>query len=449
MKQSIFEELFQKRVGTVKPGLERMKRALDKIKDPVWDDQGYTILVGGTNGKGGTSSLLWALLRSGLKGNKKVGLFTSPHLVSYRERFSISGQSTQDQDIIDIWEKLKFQLGSLYEELSFFELSTLIAYRLFSAHNVYIRIYEVGLGGRLDSTNALDPNITIITSISRDHETYLGHDLLGILQEKLGICRQGVPLYWGNGGEIVKEPSCSPYMNEFCHKEKIPLTIYGDDFALNGFGLQLTDQLRCCLPDLFLSSPDYIQKNFALACQVYHDIQKSHYEMSKLHDVLADLPANPANAPALVGRFQRIYIHDVKVIVDVCHNPDGLAHFIANLRSFNLQPVALVSILNDKDYGTMLDMMQNFFTDMIFFGIDSERAVEPKNLDRRHQHIKYAKNFAAAFDLGKSMWLDLPQPWVICGSVLAVGKVFESIEKDPLQFTYNDILRGQWTMGVR
>lgn len=448
MNQSLFEELFNKKVGHIKPGLERMHKALNIVRDPDFDAEAQTILVGGTNGKGGTSGFLWTLLGQALKGRKKVGLFTSPHLVSYRERFSIFGQTIGDQDIIEIWKNLKNQLGALYEDLSFFELSTLIAYKLFAANNVYISIYEVGLGGRLDSTNALEPDITILTSISKDHELYLGSQLLGILKEKLGICRRGVPLYWGAGGEIMEDSSALAYIEQYCSDKSVPLISWGEDFFLQEDQLQMKDKVSHPLPKLLHKAPDYILKNFALAYQVALDLKKSHKEMSDLHGLLEPMGSMGVSAP-LVGRFQRLLLDDTKVIIDVCHNPDGLSKLISNLRALNIRPVALVSILKDKDHETMLDQMIHFFEDIIFFGMDEERSLKQENLHRRHRNIKYAKSFMAALALARTIWHDAPQPWVICGSILAVGKVFESIEKDPLQFTYNDVLCGSWSEGDR
>ena len=214
-----FEELFHKRQGSIKPGLDRIRKAYETLQRPA--DDAFNVLVAGTNGKGGTSGFLWMLLAS----SQQVGLFTSPHLRSFAERFQVSGMSLGEEDVYNSWKNLAGLLTESYDELSFFELSTLIAFDLFETSQTSCNIFEVGLGGRLDSTNVVEPSLSIVTSISRDHEEFLGSDLIHILKEKLGICRVGIPLFWGNSGEVLLTSDYQEHIISFA-KEKKNTVVY-------------------------------------------------------------------------------------------------------------------------------------------------------------------------------------------------------------------------------
>ena len=191
--------LFAKRANNIKPGLERIKKSYEFLGKPAGNIP--AVLIGGTNGKGSTSGFLWSLLAQSLSA---VGLYTSPHLMEWSERFQISGRQVDDQDAIALAQELESLLpADLYAELSFFELTTLIAFRLFEREQVAMQVLEVGLGGRWDASNVADPLLSVVVSVSLDHQEYLGQDLRQILREKLGIMRSGCPLFWGQSGEIT------------------------------------------------------------------------------------------------------------------------------------------------------------------------------------------------------------------------------------------------------
>lgn len=184
-----------RRVG-IKPGLRRMRRALAREGHP--DHKFDVITVAGTNGKGTVASLVAAILQAH---GARVGLYTSPHLMDIRERFRVDGGLLDRDDVADV-------LGDLLDsytgeptdgavELTFFEITTLAAASLFCAHEVDYAVFEVGLGGRLDAVNAMEPAISAITTIGRDHTRYLGDDLDEIAREKAGVFRGGIPAVVG------------------------------------------------------------------------------------------------------------------------------------------------------------------------------------------------------------------------------------------------------------
>ena len=168
-------------------GLGRTERALALLQDP---HRSYpTIHVGGTNGKGSVAAVLASVLAHS---GKRVGLYTSPHLCSFRERFQIEGRPVSLPDLLEAGEEIREPLSEL--GLTFFEAATVLAFHLFSRARVDVALVEVGLGGRLDSTNVIQPRVTAITNVAMDHHEYLGNTLPEIAGEKAGIIKAGVPV---------------------------------------------------------------------------------------------------------------------------------------------------------------------------------------------------------------------------------------------------------------
>ena len=257
-----FEKLFMKRLGAIKPGLGRMKSASEVMGNP--SQNAHNILVGGTNGKGGCSAFLWSLLAT-----RRVGLFTSPHLVSFTERMQVSGENIDELQLSEVHEQLQTKLGDGYEDLSFFEVATLMAYQLFHQKNCQFNVMEVGLGGRWDCTNIVEPEASIICSISRDHEQFLGSDLKGILQEKLGICRPHVPLFWGASGEVLESQEALDYLEEHTKEKNIPLHSWGVNFGIDGdrffCGNKADEESYSTFPKILDTAPSFIRRNFVVA----------------------------------------------------------------------------------------------------------------------------------------------------------------------------------------
>ncbi|RVU48870.1 hypothetical protein EA187_05425 [Lujinxingia sediminis] len=188
--------LFEQNRFTIKLGLERMRAAFRAEGHP--EQCAPAIVVAGTNGKGTVASSLGAILGAhGLR----VGLYTSPHLVGFEERFRVGGVPLTPAQVLPVLEDVYARYGDVTrvgeDALTFFELTTLMAARLFKAQHVDVAIYEVGLGGRLDAVNAIEPALSIITTIDRDHEAYLGDTLAAIAGEKAGVMRAGVPVVIG------------------------------------------------------------------------------------------------------------------------------------------------------------------------------------------------------------------------------------------------------------
>lgn len=193
--------LFEKQGGSAyKPGLERVLAMAEVIGNPHQAEGIRFIHIGGTNGKGSTSSTLAAVLSAS---GYRTGLFTSPHLVDFRERIRIDGTPISPEFVVDFVERVH-PLVARYSP-SFFELTTLMALDYFVHQKVEVAVIEVGMGGRLDSTNIITPDLAVVTNISLDHTQFLGNTLEEIASEKAGIFKRDVPALVGEASEPLRK----------------------------------------------------------------------------------------------------------------------------------------------------------------------------------------------------------------------------------------------------
>jgi dihydrofolate synthase / folylpolyglutamate synthase len=184
-----------------------------------------SIHIAGTNGKGSVSHMMAAVLQ---KAGYKTGLYTSPHLKDFRERIRINGDMIPEDDVVRFVEKVK----PLIEEVepSFFEITVAMAFDYFAAQEVDIAVVEVGLGGRLDSTNVLTPELSVITNISFDHTNMLGNTLGEIAAEKAGIIKQNIPVVIGE-----KHPLTSPVFEKIAFEKRAKLSYSEEHFIVSQF----------------------------------------------------------------------------------------------------------------------------------------------------------------------------------------------------------------------
>ncbi len=289
-----------------------------------------TIHIGGTNGKGSTCAFVANELRAQ---GWRVGLYTSPHLISPCERITVDGIPIGEEAFAEWTSQLKAHIERL--DASFFEATTAIAFADLAARHVDIAVIEVGLGGRLDATNVLTPLVTAVTKIALEHVEYLGSDLKGIAREKAGIAKPNVPFVTGEAdhairAELVKEA-----------------------------------KRRGAAPIISVDTTLRPRKDTRLGLRGRHQIANALVA----HAVLNELPA-PFAAPArknLPASFAYAYIpgrfeERGKWIFDVAHNPDGMEVVVDAIQSADppiRRPLhALVGIRNDKDWRAMLAILR-------------------------------------------------------------------------------------------
>jgi len=323
--QEALDYLFP-RTTRIKFGLETTRRLLAGVGEP--HRLFPTIHVAGTNGKGSVAALIAGTLQAS---GWKVGLYTSPHLVSFRERIQVNGVPISE-GAVAAWTA---QLHSLIEETgaTFFEISTAIAFADFASREVDIAVIEVGLGGRLDSTNVIVPLAAVITHIALDHQKYLGETTRDIAREKAGIAKPAVPL-------VIGEPD----------PEVVSVLLESGKTAVESL-----DPDGCFLPVVVPPGAVYPGP---LGLQGLHQRRNAAIAATLLD--LLPAPFRP-DAKVMAGAFARARVSGRfdrrgRWLFDVAHNPDGMRALTAALRGLEPpRPIrALVSILGDKAYPEML-----------------------------------------------------------------------------------------------
>jgi dihydrofolate synthase / folylpolyglutamate synthase len=314
------------RTTTIKFGLATTRALLASIGNP--HDLVPTIHVGGTNGKGSVSTLVAAALR---EAGWRVGLYTSPHLVSFRERICVDDVPISEAAVAMWTERLRPLI--LERKATFFEASTVLAFADFAARGVEVAVVEVGLGGRLDSTNVVHPLVSAVTKIERDHMKYLGNTLEKIACEKAGIAKPNVPFVLGER---------DPVLVEVLRREARAAVARHDPTARTDVRV-LPPEYEWCGP-LALAGP-HQRRNAAVA----HGVLMALPEPYRPPLEAIDRGFGRARVP---GRLDR----RGKWLFDVAHNPDGMRSLVQAIESSRPpRPVhGLTSIRGDKEWPEML-----------------------------------------------------------------------------------------------
>ena len=287
-----------------------------------------SIHIGGTNGKGSTSHMVASCLQ---EAGYRVGLYTSPHLVDYRERIRLNGLPCSEEFVVDFVETWRTHLQRL--ELSFFEMSVGMAFVYFRDMHVDVAVVEVGMGGRLDSTNVLHPLVAAVTNIDLDHQAFLGNTRAAIAGEKAGIFKPGVPAIVG---------------------ERHPETdaVFRSHAAQVGASLQFAEDLAVTLtPTDLLGS--YQAKNQRLA----RAILAAQQVFPVSEDELARGLLHVAEQTGLQGRWQ-VVSQEPFTVLDTAHNVHGLRETMAQFTSMGKGPMHIVfGMVGDKDASAALELL--------------------------------------------------------------------------------------------
>tara|TARA_B110000858_G_scaffold41811_1_gene47734 strand:+ start:1751 stop:3112 length:1362 start_codon:yes stop_codon:yes gene_type:complete len=274
------------------------------------------IIVGGTNGKGSCVAILDSILR---KNGYKVGTYTSPHLIQFNERITINGKHASDLDICLAFEEINLARSSI--SLSYFEFSTLAALMIMANSDLDFAILEVGLGGRLDAVNCIDSDLSIITGIALDHQQWLGDNLDLIGAEKASIGRINAPMIYGDTRPVSSVIATAKDL-------KVDLLLNGIDFNFEQFGI--TDMTS--LPSA------------SVTCAI---------KAAKILDpnISKKILSEGLNHTKIDGRFQKISLNGVNIILDVAHNPQASEMLAKRLLAFKSENriIAITGIMSDKD----------------------------------------------------------------------------------------------------
>lgn len=337
-----------------------------------------SIHIAGTNGKGSTSHMLASVLQeSGLK----VGLYTSPHLVDFRERIRVNGQMVPRQSVIDFVEKHI----PVFEAVkpSFFEWTVALCFDHFAREQVDIAVIETGLGGRLDSTNVIMPQLSVITNIGWDHMDILGDSLQKIAVEKAGIIKSRTPAILGE-----HSPATKAVFEAKASAEHAPISFTQEHFELRSFhsfntgvrgdvyknGTLLYEKLEAGL------GGNYQQKNILTALDVIMHLQSLGYTITEKH-IRAGLAQVKENT-GLTGRWQVIRQAPLTVC-DTGHNVDGLRYVIGQIAQNKFKKLHMViGMVKDKDIGKVLALLPEKAV-YYFCNANLPRALPAKELQER------------------------------------------------------------------
>jgi dihydrofolate synthase / folylpolyglutamate synthase len=358
-----------RRLETLSPkeidlGLERVAEVLQRM---VIERPARVILVGGTNGKGSSVEMLRALLA----GSGVIGTYTSPHVLRYNERIAVDGRPAADETIVAAFERVEAARGDVL--LTYFEFGTLAALAVFEAAGVDTAILEVGLGGRLDAVNAVDPDASLITNVSLDHCEWLGYDVESIGREKAGILRAGKPAVFA---DVDMPASVAAYAGQIgAHLRRAGRDYSwmpgdGGRWSWRGHDIELSG-----LAAPALRGPMQLQ-NAAGALALL--------EALGLEELLQREHVNRAlGSLRLPGRMQ-VVEDEQRWLFDVAHNPGAAAALAASLRQHEAPAaVAVVGILDDKDVEGIVGPLSALVDRWIAVTAASPRAIEAAELARR------------------------------------------------------------------
>ena len=328
-----------------KPGIESMQAFDDYLGNPHHSFP--TIHIGGTNGKGSVAHTIASVLQvSGYK----TGLFTSPHLKDFRERIRVNGIPASEEFVIEFVEKHKAIFDIYFP--SFFEVNVAMAFEYFKRKKVDIAVIEVGLGGRLDSTNIITPELSVITNISFDHTNILGNTLSSIAKEKAGIIKPGIPVVIGEAeGEIrqIFEETATEERSPIFFAESLPSEYLGIE-TINGTPVQ-----SFCIEENIIRTPllgAYQKKNMRTAWAAIKIVQSIGFNLTK--ESIAEGFLRVVELTGLQGRWQKLQ-ENPTVICDTGHNVAGILYIVEQLKNTPYKTLRMIiGMVNDKDIDHIL-----------------------------------------------------------------------------------------------
>lgn len=380
-----------------------------------------SVHIAGTNGKGSASHALAAIMQTA---GYKTGLYTSPHLKDFRERIKIDGKEIEEQFVVDFTKQITPQIEAI--EPSFFEITVAMAFTWFAQQQVDIAIIEVGLGGRLDSTNIITPEVCLITNISMDHAYLLGNTVQLIAAEKAGIIKPGVPVVISESDPKTKQLFIDKAMQEgasisFADEERWATEWTWDKGNLvTTIARQLHDERKTYRIDL----PGVYQlKNMIGVLEVSYQLQQKGFKVSDEH-VQYGL-AHIRKLTGLHGRWEQIRNHP-KVVLDVGHNEAGITQIVHQLQHEVYNTLHIVfGMVKDKEIDNILALLPKNAT-YYFTKSSIPRALAEAELMEAagrfqlngHCYPTVMTAYDAALTAAHSNDLVL-----ICGSVFIVGEI--------------------------
>jgi dihydrofolate synthase / folylpolyglutamate synthase len=404
----------------IKLGLENIRRLLNeccsgvRVKRPALAAASAStpkvIHVAGTNGKGSVCAMIDSICRA--QGHR-TGLFTSPHLVTFRERIRVNGEMVSEDAVANGLTTIRDLVADWDPHPTFFEVTTALALKYFSEANIDVAILETGIGGRLDATNAIQSNVSVITQIDFDHEEWLGNTLAEIANEKAGIIKPGIPVI------------CAPQRPE---AEKVIRTRAAECEA----PLQFVTESYDCSP--IALHGQHQKQNAAVAIAALR-VAKACPEHSRRINLDNSTIARGLATIAWPARFQK---WDERTIIDGAHNPAAARVLAETWREiFGAERATLMlAILSDKNLRGICEALAPIADSVLLPRIRSERAASPEELARILSTLTPPLPYSITPTIGDTLMLvrAKPNPILITGSLHFAGEVLAHLRGEPAAF---------------
>ena len=410
LSPSTRDYIFQLRRRGIKIGLHRTEALLTRCGNPHHDLP--VIHIAGTNGKGSTAVIIASILH---QSGKKVGLYTSPHLVNYNERIRINGVPISDENIMSFLDRFRPDIDIL--ESTFFETTTALAFSYFAQEKVEIAVIEVGLGGRLDSTNVAKSVLSVITPIHYDHMEFLGHDLTSITREKCGIFKDSVPVVMAKQlPEVAKiiEAEAKERSADFIigpnKVEMMDISIKDSDTSFTYNGCRMKTSL--------------VGRHQILNAQTAISAVKTLYPATATENIRSAL--KNIRWP---GRLQKLQVNPT-VFYDVAHNAHGLKATLMTLKELypDYKINAVCALKKSKELAPIADIIKIYCKKIITTSIDDEEFWTANNLSEefRKNGINSVPNHSVseAFSQCK-LKSDNNDIWLIFGTHFLAERVYK------------------------
>lgn len=356
--------IYNLRGGEIDLRLARVERALALFGHP--QRRYLSFHIAGTNGKGSTAAMIHSMLCAG---GYRAALYTSPHLVSFTERIRVGQEEISEEEVVELAREIRARADKGQIGLTFFEFVTVMAFIYFARRKVDVAVVEVGLGGRLDATNLVVPRTCVVTTISRDHEAYLGSDLLSIAREKAGIIKSGVPVICGSVapdvGTLLKETAASRNSESYFLDRDF-------SFASGESGLFDYEGLESNLKSLCVALRGDFQRHNASLALAALEVARSDFPLGE------EAVREGLRSVVWPGRFEVLEGHPT-VVLDGAHNSDGVQTLVREIRRFS--PGSKVKLLfgamADKDWRFMLGEFLPLASEVVLTRMPMARSGDP------------------------------------------------------------------------
>lgn len=363
--KKILEHLYSLKNYGIKPGLTRIKRLLKVLGNPEKDFS--SIIVAGTNGKGSVSVMLAEILTTA---GYKTGLYTSPHLYKFNERIKIDKKTISTARITGLAKYILALPVVAKDKTTFFELTTAMAYKHFSNSNVDVAVVEVGLGGRFDATNTVNPLVSVVTSVGVDHEKFLGNDIEKICSEKAGVIKKNSDFVTG-----VRDKKLIRILKKECRENKVKGYYIDKDFKYK--------KIDCNLKG------DYQKDNIAVALEVVRRLREKGFVIKSSHIKKALKTLSwKCRMEVMKTRNGR------SVIVDSAHNGAGAKALASSLKKLGSKSnIFVIGIMKDKDMGSIFKELLPIASTVVLTSSRMERSATAREL------AGYLKDFTGVVEV--------------------------------------------------